>query len=113
MMRNVQHTLDCLPQSFSDDPQTKLLGLCADFAFEIGQHTKGDSDHAKFLQDLHNEFQKFAKEIAETKPNFEIKPKSAEPIIGLPIALPPPPMSMGVTDPVRLPEEKEISKSPF
>jgi hypothetical protein len=126
MMRDVQRSLDRLPQSFSDEPQTKLLSLCADFVLEIGEHTKGDTNHPKFLQDLHEEFQKLAEEIVDTKPNFGIKPKSMSELVlmqQIPIAAPPPPSSLPpcifsppvATNPNIHPERQEtqLGKSSF
>lgn len=75
-MREVQDELDGLPVSFSDHPQARLLGLCADFVSEIDEYTNGSTNQPKFLQDMHDEFWKLAKEIVATRPTFEITPKS-------------------------------------
>jgi hypothetical protein len=49
-----------------------LLGLCSEFVSEIGKYTHGDSTHPAFFQDINSEFWSLAKEIADTRPQFEI-----------------------------------------
>jgi hypothetical protein len=71
-LRDVQDNLDCLPPSFSDNPQAKLLGVCDAFFTAIDQHTNGSRKHPKFLQVMHDGFWKLAKEIVATRPSFEI-----------------------------------------
>ena len=65
-LRDVQENLDSLPPSFSDNPQAMLLGVCDAFFTEIDQHTNGSRKYPKFLQIMHDEFWKLAKEIATT-----------------------------------------------
>lgn len=74
-MREVQDELDGLPESFSDHPQARLLGLCADFVSEIDEYINGSTNQPKFLQDIHDEFWKLANEIAATRPTFEVASK--------------------------------------
>lgn len=78
-MRKVQDDLDHLPQSFSDNPQAKLLSLCTDFISEIDQHTNGSPNNPGFFQDLHGEFWKLRKKIMSTRLGFEITPGNTEP----------------------------------
>lgn len=87
-MREVQDALDSLPPSFSDHPQARLLGLCADFLSEIDEYTNGSTNQPKFLQDIHDEFWKLANEIAATRPTFEITPKSTTHGVIIPAAAP-------------------------
>jgi len=88
MKREVHSNLDRLPQSFSDDPQTKLLGLCGDFVSEIGEHASGTPKHPKFLKDLHQLFWKLSKEIAQTQPIFDIPTKEQTAIAPSPLYIP-------------------------
>jgi hypothetical protein len=84
-MRKVQDDLDGLPLSFSDNPQAKLLSLCADFISEIDQNTNGSPNQPTFFQDIDKEFWKFNKEIMSTRVGFEISPGSTQPaIVSLP-----------------------------
>jgi hypothetical protein len=86
MMREIQINLDRLPQSFSDDPQTKLLALCSDFASELSKHANGNQKHPEFLQGLHKRFRELTGKIAKTRPTFDIPTKVN--ILGLPALAP-------------------------
>jgi hypothetical protein len=70
--RQVQGELDRLPQSFAENPQAMLLGLCSEFVSEIGKYTHGNSTHPAFFQDINSEFWSLAQEISDTRPRFEI-----------------------------------------
>ena len=74
----VQEALDSLPQSFADNPQGKLLNLCAEFNACIKEYTIGSESYPDFFEDLYDEFEKLAKEITSTRPKFEIPQKTAQ-----------------------------------
>lgn len=90
--RLVQGELDRLPQSFAENPQAMLLGLCSEFVSEIGKYTHGNSTHPAFFQDINSAFWSLAKEISDTRPQFEIscsgKMKSEGGVISEEISLP-------------------------
>jgi hypothetical protein len=77
-LQAVQEALDSLPQSFADNPQGKLLNICAEFNTCIKEYTIGSESHPDFFQDLYDEFEKLAKEITSTRPNFDIPRKTAQ-----------------------------------
>jgi hypothetical protein len=72
--RNTQHRLDSLPRSFADSPQAMLLNLCNEFTSEIQERVNGTRKPPGFFQDLNTEYHRLAKELANTRPNFEITP---------------------------------------
>lgn len=74
----VQEELCSLPESFAENPQGKLLNLCAEFTACIKECTTGSEWHPKFFEGLYKEFEKLAKDIMGTRPNFEIPPKPAQ-----------------------------------
>ena len=71
----VDEELRSLPESFSDNPQGKLLNLFAEFCACIKECTTGSDSQPEFFEGLYEEFGKLANDITRTRPNFEILPK--------------------------------------
>lgn len=70
--KEVQAGLESLPESFEDKPHVKLLSHCHGYLAEVNRYMCGDATREEFFQDLRLKFEKLAKRINETKPNFEI-----------------------------------------
>src|SRR5579871_6075529 len=82
--KEVQAGLESLPESFEDKPQAKLLTHCHGYLAEVNRYMCGDTTREEFFQDLRLKFEKLAKRINETKPDFEI-PKNGIHIHATPI----------------------------
>ena len=78
----IQEELESLPQSFADNPQGKLLNLCAEFTSSVRDYTSGTPAHLRFFQYLHDEFWKLAQEITLTRPNFHITEQKSTQSLG-------------------------------
>ena len=76
-LSEVQNGLDILPESFSENPQGKLLTLCTEFDSCIRECTTGSEPYSSFFEALYKEFETLSNEITATRPNFEIPQKAA------------------------------------
>jgi hypothetical protein len=74
----VQDGLRSLPESFSENPQGKLLNLCAEFNTRIRECTTGSESYPRFFEGLYDEFEILSKDITATRPNFEIPQKTPQ-----------------------------------
>lgn len=105
-LQAVQKALDALPLSFADNPQGKLLNLCAEFNTCIGKYTIGCESYPDFFQDLYDQFEKLAKEITSTRPKFETEQRETSVITAMECIVPPPPTGYPST-PVSLESESD------
>ena len=78
-MDKARQELENLPISFSDEPQTKLLGVCNDFVSELSEYVNGATSRQDFLKELMRICRNLSCEIKKTKPYFEIPSKSHAP----------------------------------
>ena len=76
--KKVQEDLDGLPESFADNPQAKLLLLCATFNADIYEYITAKPSRTTFFHNLQDEFWKLESRIMEARPKFEIVPQSEE-----------------------------------
>jgi hypothetical protein len=79
MAAEIQQSLEDLPLSFSEEPQTKLLALCNRFVSELGEHINGTTRHPEFLSKLYEHFGKLSHQIRGTRPDFNVTKSSTLP----------------------------------
>jgi hypothetical protein len=72
----IEKDLRSLPQSFCDNPQQRLLELCAEFNKRVADYTDPKNDSTpNIFEDWFDEYDRFEKRIISTQPQFEVPKK--------------------------------------
>jgi len=76
-LKIVDKDLNQLPESFQDNPQSRLLNLCSAFLTSVNKYTSGEPGKVIFLGDARPVYSAFEREIRDTRPKFTIDQVSA------------------------------------
>jgi hypothetical protein len=86
-LANVKQGLADCPESFSDNPQLRLIHECRAFSQELYRYAVGEKDGGQFVRNIRNIFRRFRTRLLKTIPSFDINSTAdAEPkIVGVSI----------------------------
>jgi len=73
--RQVEETLQSLPESFAENPHGKLLNLIANFTARVKEYTTGHESSPELFERLYDQFESLENDILRTRLHFEIPPK--------------------------------------